>query len=189
MPNWMNNSITIQGSPEALQEIEDADFDFQVLHPCPFPLDDDQDNRWFNWCCKHWGTKWSPSEPALDLTLNGDLIVNCQTAWYAPHPFLAYLTIKYPDLCIRNEYEEESYAKVGVAEYKGGVACNKYFEPHTQTFATLEKLAEEYDWFDLETYMDMHEGEKDEDDEEEWTRKSEPKIYSWTDTYEGLIGS
>ena len=99
---------------------------------------------------------------------------------------MAFLTIKYPGLCIRNEYEEESYEKVGVAEYKDGVACNRYFEPHTQTFATLEKLAEDYDWFDLDGYMDMHEGETDADDEEEWTRKTEPKIYSWTDTYEGL---
>ena len=187
MPNWMNNSITLQGTPETLQEIYETDFDFQVLHPCPFSFDDDQDDRWFGWCCKHWGTKWSASELAIDLSKEGDeLTISCQTAWYAPHPFLAFLTIKYPGLCIRNEYEEESYEKVGVAEYKDGVACNRYFEPHTQTFATLEKLAEDYDWFDLDGYMDMHEGETDADDEEEWTRKTEPKIYSWTDTYEGL---
>jgi len=183
MPNWMINTITMQGPPAALQEIYEANFDFQVLHPCPFPLDNPTDNRWYLWCCKHWGTKWSPSESELDLSPDRkELTIRCQTAWYAPHTFLAYLTTKYHDLCIRNEYQEESYAKVGFAEYEEGVAMNKYFEPHALQITVLEELVEEYDWFDLDSYKELY-GEEADDE----FRSETPKFYSWTETYAGLI--
>lgn len=180
MPNWMSNSITIEGDAASLREIYDAAFDFQVIHPCPFPSDDPDDNKWLRWCYTHWGTKWSPAEPELHLESDTCLRVQCQTPWYAPHTFLAFLTLKYPSLRIRNEYEEENYDKVGFAEYDGGIASNTYFQPHTMPFDAIDLFAEKYAWFNRDSYLELY-------GNIEGGRADDYRVYTWNDTYEGLI--
>ena len=58
---------------------------------------------WYEWCCRHWGTKWNACEP--DWSLDDGMLV-FQTAWSAPFPVIEALAQKYPDLDTANELVE-----------------------------------------------------------------------------------
>lgn len=159
MPNWTENSITIEGDAADLQQIADARFDFQILHPCPFQ----EHEGWYEWCCKYWGNKWSPADPDIDYS-EGDTILNAhfQTAWCAPHAFLAYLTTIYPSLTITNEWDNENYDKVGITIYTAGTVISRWIDPTLYTRPTLEAFAASNSWFSYENYCNMFD-----DDEED----------------------
>jgi hypothetical protein len=153
MPNWTQNSITIEGDAFALQQITDVAFNFHRLHPCPFIHDENYDEGWYDWCCKHWGTKWSPEEPDLDY-VEGDasLSATFQTAWNAPHALLTYLTIIHPSLTITNEWDNENYEIVGITTYAHGTMTTQMIDPSEYTLESLEQFAIDNLWFSYNHY-------------------------------------
>ena len=112
MPNWCNNTITIQGSTETIKTLweeataEDGGLlDAMVPMPkeldgttspapregTPQPLVDGFDN-WYDWRVSNWGTKWDVDHDGLEFTDNGDGTASISgwfdSAW-AP-PVVAY---------------------------------------------------------------------------------------------------
>ena len=114
MPNWCNNSISIQGSTETIKTLwEEANKEgsglLNAMKPMPKELDgttsptpqegqagykgpqptvDGHDN-WYDWRVQNWGTKWDidPKE-GLEFTDNGDGTAQIagwfESAWAPP---------------------------------------------------------------------------------------------------------
>jgi len=97
MPNWCNNTITIQGPTETVKTLwEDATQEGSGLlnaikplpeilkdttSPTPKDLDTVQRNamiaqtghdNWYDWCVSNWGCKWDVDTEGLEYTDNGD---------------------------------------------------------------------------------------------------------------------
>jgi hypothetical protein len=151
MPNWVDNEIILSGTASSLKKFADAEFDFQKLHPCPFINGEDHHEGWYEWCIKHWGTKWPGRDIVIDYEEgNSSMIITCRTAWSTPHGFLAYLTTKYSELKIENTWNLDSNEAVGNAVYEGGAIISKSFDPSEYTLEALERFASQNTWF---TYM------------------------------------
>ena len=90
MPNWCNNSITIQGSTDTLKPIWEETQNSGLLNAIkpmptelegttspspkegtPQPLVDGHDN-WYAWRIANWGCKWDVDSEGLEFTDNGD---------------------------------------------------------------------------------------------------------------------
>jgi len=186
MPNWTHNSLTIEGDASALQQLVDVNFNFHSLHPCPFINGDTYEEGWYEWCCAHWGTKWSPEDPTLDYS-EGDtsLSATFQTAWNAPHALLTYLTIIHPSLTITNEWENENYETVGSTTYAQGAMTSQMIDPSDYTLEALEQFAAVNSWF---PYNDYAEYVEEEEAEEEDKKKDQVLLQHRHYSYAELIG-
>jgi hypothetical protein len=75
-----------------------------------------EDNDWYHWNCRNWGTKWdvavSNGDNYPNTTLEfdddgGDVLIRFDTAWSPVHEVLTKLAEQYPTLEFDYEYEEE----------------------------------------------------------------------------------
>ena len=129
MPNWCNNSITIQGSTETVETLwEEANkIDsglLQAMVPMPSELNDTKapsDGRnWYDWRVSNWGTKWDVDLEGLEFHNNHDGTSHI-TGWFdsawAP-PVEAYNTfLDDMDCCsIEATYEEGGMDFAGIYE-------------------------------------------------------------------------
>lgn len=77
---------------------------------------------WYEWCCRHWGTKWNACEP--DWSLDDGMLV-FQTAWSAPFPVIEALAQKYPDLEFTHRWADEDIGNnCGEMWYSEGVGSD-----------------------------------------------------------------
>jgi len=108
MPNWCNNSITIQGSTDTIKTLwDEANREgsglLNAMKPMPKELEDttsptpedsnqpkiDGHDNWYSWRVANWGTKWDidPNE-GLEFTDNGDGTAQIsgwfESAWAPP---------------------------------------------------------------------------------------------------------
>lgn len=119
MPNWCNNTITIQGPTETLKPLwdeanqEDSGL-LQAMVPMPKELNDttspsDGDN-WYNWRLTNWGCKWDVDMDGLEFTDNSDgtsAITGGFSSPWSP-PVTAYETFSADmDNCHIEAYYEE----------------------------------------------------------------------------------
>lgn len=72
-------------------------------------------NDWYNWNCRHWGTKWDIAvrdddkyaTTRLEITDDGSLMYHFETAWSPVLEIFEILSQQYPELEFQYEYEEE----------------------------------------------------------------------------------
>lgn len=130
MPNWCNNTLSIQGPTETLKPLwEEANREgsglLNAMKPMPAelegttspapregtpqPLVDGFDN-WYDWRVQNWGTKWDVDLEGLEFTDNGDgtaSIVGWFDSAWAP-PIEAYNTfLDDMDNCTLESFYEE----------------------------------------------------------------------------------
>lgn len=112
MPNWVSNSVTIDGDEATLATIaetlavgatEDSD-ETPISFNRVIPRPDDEDD-WYTWHTTQWGTKWDACNPESEL--DGSLYYRFDTAWNAPIPVFERLSVQYPDVTITLSFEEE----------------------------------------------------------------------------------
>ena len=136
MPNWVHNSITIQGNKNQTTELanllgaeykglDNGSVNFLNLVAPPeknweeysttgvpgLSIEDKAGHpvfNWYDWNCENWGTKWNACDPEVFL---GDdfLMLSFDTAWSPPGGFIEALTsqIKKQKLSMTYTWEEE----------------------------------------------------------------------------------
>ena len=104
MPNYCDNSLSIEGPHDTLRKIHDLvrgeenPFDFEKIIPMPADVED-----WYDWRCENWGTKWNSSGALIvdDNTYEFD------TAWSTPYEVLVELSKQFPNSTISVDYADE----------------------------------------------------------------------------------
>lgn len=83
-------------------------------------LDKDYDTVGYNWCIKHWGTKWNATHSEIHDE-PGCLTYGFDTAWTEPAPVIHAMSRIFPELSFSLSYREEGEGFEGVHECKAGV--------------------------------------------------------------------
>ena len=71
----------------------------------------------YDWCVKHWGTKWGLCDCTLKTGPDGELLYSFQTAWSPPRPVIAEAAAVFPALTFDLRYFERG------AEFQGVFRC------------------------------------------------------------------
>lgn len=113
MPNWCNNSFSVEGEKEAIDKFEaflneknGKDW-FDFFAPTPVELKED---GWYEWNVSNWGCKWNCD--AQDWTREGDKISFWFDSPWGP-PVELYYKIEQAGLTVKAEYMEEGMRFVG----------------------------------------------------------------------------
>ena len=101
-----------------------------------------EDQDWYHWNCRNWGTKWDIAVVNDDeypntiktITDDGDVMYHFQTAWSPVGEVLMKLSEMYPTLEFDYEYEEEQ-GWGGSCTFLGGedIACDEYDIPESHS--------------------------------------------------------
>ena len=125
MPNHCSNTLHIDGSLEHRQEFVDKNkgfdwndrtkkgeykelsFHAQVPVPKKHILTNkrNNDNGWYSWCNKHWGTKWDTYELELSHEKNYTYY-SFDTAWSPPVEWIKKVSRKFPHIKFNVEWAE-----------------------------------------------------------------------------------
>jgi hypothetical protein len=153
MPNWCDNTLTISGTKEDLEEFKNkAKTDKEVLSlnnfvPMPKELDIDSGSfsgdkktemekiykenekkygykSWYEWCVENWGTKWEVMDADI-LNEEDDYIdYRFDTAWSPPTEWLQKVAKQNPNLNFKLVYREDGMGFMGADYYEGGELVN-----------------------------------------------------------------
>lgn len=96
-----------------------APTDLEAYKAQPSFYDRENDNSWYNWNIRNWGTKWDVavandsqySDTYMEETEDewtASVYYNFNTAWGIPEEALTKLSSQYPDLLFTLSYEEET---------------------------------------------------------------------------------
>lgn len=124
MPNWCQNTITVDGKEEHRREFvaknkgfawEDSkkereyfDLTFDAGVPIPLSIRNaKKGDKWYGWCNKNWGTKWDAREPYVAHDVS-ETTYHFETAWSFPTEWLQKVSRKYPQLLFKVKWVEES---------------------------------------------------------------------------------
>lgn len=112
MPNWCENTITIVGSKDMLDDFEEHKLNFN--HYVPRPVE--EENNWYEWNCENWGTKWEVEPNDVNIINRDDekIELEFQTAWCPPIAFLKKLCLMYSKIYIECNYVEEGSLGRGI---------------------------------------------------------------------------
>lgn len=145
-----------------------------------------EDNDWYHWNCRNWGTKWDVCVsddnecPNTIKTVNddGSVMYHFETAWSPVGEVLMKLSEQYPTLEFDYEYEEEQ-GWGGSCTFVGGedIACDEWNIPesHSDYKERDKECSCEYDdtpeyWYE-DCPVDTNKFSWNKD-EEEWQEKT-----------------
>jgi hypothetical protein len=138
MPNDCYNTLSIDANDALIERImnhvrnEETEFDFEKIIPMPENIYRGNvgpeerklygDNNWYDWSCKHWGTKWN----AYDIyTDPGEIYFH--TAWNPCVPVITELAKQFPEASFSYTYDEPGMCFAGEYLYQNG-ECVCYFD-------------------------------------------------------------
>lgn len=100
---------------------------------------------WYDWCTKHWNTKWNACDTNTDETKN-ELIYHFNTAWNAPIPVAKEISKKYKvKVTLYSEYED--YGERGT-EYTFVNGEEKEYKEYPSDEDVEDKYGDYDDWSD-----------------------------------------
>ena len=112
-PDWDNTPNEDGELPNEIEEIRNSN-GLLVMSIKKFPTSGKRDERWFNWNCENWGTKWNAFEGTRYICECGDEVrYTFETAWGAPKEILIALKEQYPDLQFNWFYRIEEWEDCG----------------------------------------------------------------------------
>ncbi len=111
MPNDCWCDVRIWADDSTIQHFKNVQFKFQELRPqpefAPIPGLQGEDDRWYSWRNKNWGTKWDRYEYRLVAQGDNCLKLRFTTAWAPPYALFEFLLDNYPDLFLHCDWSEE----------------------------------------------------------------------------------
>ena len=140
MPNYCNNTLEVNGSYNDLNrfwnknkflsenEENNSFLSFNKSHPLPQHKENEQD-EWYNWRLKNWGTKWDACECSIseDITIEENLPKKCKTffyyfdtAWTPPVEWMNKVSTLFPKIQFTITYEEAGCDFWGKETYVNG---------------------------------------------------------------------
>lgn len=149
MPNWCDNTLTIEGTSENAVRIIEAfrhSNPFSKIHPCPEELYDHEAHRYggsdedrarsearraelkakyaygsaYDWHCGEWGTKWDVDTNVYDET-ESSLSVSFDSAWSPPIELYRWINRQYPEVRLTWTYAEEGVGFQGEGYCHGDI--------------------------------------------------------------------
>lgn len=132
MPNYCNNRITFSVEyemhrhllDELEQEIKTKNQFLNVIRPMPEEYNEGE--KWYDWRCENWGTKWDMD---YDVTrLDDALIINGTSAWSPPEDALKYYQENNPNISINCLYFEEGVGFCGQTIYEPGIITEQHID-------------------------------------------------------------
>jgi len=139
MPNWCNNTISIEGEKAKIEEFKNfldnnngKDW-FDFFNPCPQELKDvgnvsfhDVPNvklvekygytDWYNWSVANWGCKWNCDAQDWNITEDGDRATISfwfDSPWAPPIVLYEFISNEMEDFTVDAQYHEEGMGFVG----------------------------------------------------------------------------
>lgn len=125
MPNWCNNTLTLDCEPEAFSTFvdtycgDDENFDLDKILETPpellkagAPAPASKKAKflakygaedWFTWRIKNWGTKWPPRIVSIDRVSQ---VIEFDSAWTPPMAALELLADKHKNIRFKIVYDE-----------------------------------------------------------------------------------
>jgi hypothetical protein len=76
--------------------------------------------NWYDWSCRHWGTKWNAYEFGEWKKAGKGISLYFETAWSPPLPIIQMLSAKYPKCSFVLEYADEGGGFLGSSVIEGG---------------------------------------------------------------------
>ena len=120
-----------------------------------------EDQDWYHWNCRNWGTKWDVavdnksdySNTIKTVNDDGSILYQFETAWSPVGEVLMKLSEMYPTLEFDYEYEEET-GWGGSCTFKGGedVACDEYESPMSHSDYKERDKECQCEWDDTPEY-------------------------------------
>ena len=115
-PDWPNTPND-KGELPKLKELKNPDGSiFHITYEFP---DGKNDDRWYDWCYQHWGTKWDAydrSEADIDEEC-GYAEFEFHTAWGPADGIYNVIREKYPDVHVSWFYDEPGMETAGYLPY------------------------------------------------------------------------
>ena len=131
MPNWVFNTMSVTGSPEALADFKkkanarEREISYwNFVTPPQEALDSgeyeatngwskenghegDTPNNWYNFNNREWGTKWDCSSAEIVTEDEGEITYSWTSPWSPPIPVFEAMAKQHPKLAFDFEWEEE----------------------------------------------------------------------------------
>ena len=185
MPNWCNNSITIRGSKDTVEQLwKDAQTGGGLLSamvPMPEQLketvkgsgDENQTEvydgftNWYDWSVARWGTKWDVSLEGLEFIDNGDGTAEItgwfDSAWAPPIGAYEHFADMMDNCDIQASYHEPG---MGFAGFWSTADGDEYCENLREEYELPEdERSDLYNRLDEEYNLSEQFAEWDEDEE------------------------
>jgi len=160
MPNYVSVNIKVSGEEKIVNEFFSKcfnckEFDFDKIIPEPRTKEEcdpdciananshitiDNDRPWFNWYdwhCKHWGTKWNACSCDLDRKNNA---FTFDTAWSLPVPVLSAMSKMFPELVFDIDWiEEQGVVDLGSVRIKDDLTISSHI-PESESKEAYELM-------------------------------------------------
>lgn len=140
MPNYITNRLTIDGTKEQIAEVLEfikydelgiGTIDFNKITPMPpwifqgnLGREEEEkygeENCWYDWSIKNWGTKWNAFHQLHDRSSAEDGVVYFDTAWSGVPELMSKLARIFPDVTFYYEFADEDFGNnVGQYVFRG----------------------------------------------------------------------
>lgn len=109
-----------------------------------------ENNDWYHWNVRNWGTKWDVADSGnttMEWTDDNSLMYHFETAWSPTFEIFEILTKEFPTLEFDYAFEEET-GWGGEITWLGGVKISESDYDSPSSHATYEKLGRECDCVD-----------------------------------------
>jgi hypothetical protein len=152
MPEYVGNTVTVDGPATILSALVEYKFDFNWIHPVP----DDANSDWVS---RHWTTNRNLDPSTFEVIEFSEdkthLKVWFRTAWSCPFALFAYMTKKRNELKVTVRYSGgHTVDYVGFTEYNCGKVYDTRLYPHFETPKALMTFSEANPWFDYKTWKE-----------------------------------
>lgn len=146
MPNWCATTLTVVGDEQTVVDISRTVHKLEDIIAAPTELSE----RWYDWNCLNWGTKWDVENPFEWSVGNGEISCNFDTAWGTPVLAAVHLYRKFTPTRVEVMGQEEGNQLLERVVIDAGTVVHECVCNYTcmASDAVLAALAQACPWFD-----------------------------------------